>query len=318
MTRNPRIELFRMVCMFGVCLLHALEQGGYADSHRGLDNLMTPSVVGFVFITGWFGVKFRLKSVLRLLGVCAYCGLVVACLDHMSLANWWEYATYGWFPRTYLALMAVAPLLEPLFVNVESERGRRNLVQTVLPVLFVVFGWSYVATTVPVAKTIVPSVGGFGAFGLLTFVGIYVFARTCRLVLADPKTVSTRMLMFIAMISGVACWAGFRHYNSPFALAFAASLFLLTVRMPFPSPDSLLSRLVLLLSPSMFAVYLIHANPFVMKVMRSVQDDLIGTRGWSYYLVCFACAFVFFVGGMILDVPRRLVVVCIRKGGSGS
>jgi len=69
--RDPKIELFRCLCMFGVVLLHALTQGGYADAHRGLDNLMTPSVVGFVFISGYFGIKCRIKGVLKLISVGA-------------------------------------------------------------------------------------------------------------------------------------------------------------------------------------------------------------------------------------------------------
>lgn len=66
--RDGRIELFRCTMMFGVCLLHALDQGGYADAHRGLDNLMTPCVDGFLFISGYYGIRLRLKSIFRLLG----------------------------------------------------------------------------------------------------------------------------------------------------------------------------------------------------------------------------------------------------------
>ena len=74
--RNASIELFRCACIFGVCLLHALEQGGYAGPHRGLDNLMMPSVVGFVFISGWFGIRLTARHVWRLLSISVYCALV--------------------------------------------------------------------------------------------------------------------------------------------------------------------------------------------------------------------------------------------------
>ena len=69
MKRNASIEFYRCLCMAGVVLLHALTQGGYAEGHRGLDNLMVPSVVGFVFISGYFGIKFKFISVLKLLGI---------------------------------------------------------------------------------------------------------------------------------------------------------------------------------------------------------------------------------------------------------
>ena len=80
MKRDASIELFRCLCMFGVCLLHALDQGGYADPHRGLDNLMTPSVVGFLFISGWFGVKLKLRSLAKLIGIGLYCAAAVTII----------------------------------------------------------------------------------------------------------------------------------------------------------------------------------------------------------------------------------------------
>ena len=80
MKRDASIELFRCLCMFGVCLLHALDQGGYADPHRGLDNLMAPSVVGFIFISGWFGVKLKLRSLAKLIGIGLYCAAAVTII----------------------------------------------------------------------------------------------------------------------------------------------------------------------------------------------------------------------------------------------
>ena len=50
-------------------MLHCLIKGGYVGTHHGLDNLMVPSVVGFVFISGYLGIKFKLKSILKLLGI---------------------------------------------------------------------------------------------------------------------------------------------------------------------------------------------------------------------------------------------------------
>jgi len=65
--RDAAIELYLAACIFGVCLLHALGQGGYATTHRGLDNLMMASVVGFVFISGWFGIRLTARHIVRML-----------------------------------------------------------------------------------------------------------------------------------------------------------------------------------------------------------------------------------------------------------
>lgn len=298
--------------MFGVCLLHALDQGGYADPHRGLDNLMTPSVVGFLFISGWFGVKLKVKSVLKLVGIGLYCGamvtLVYDCvyLGKMDVAflikRAWMYCCNSWFLWCYLAMMMVAPLFDSLFDN---KNGGGEIWRKVVPVFVLVFGWSYAATKVPILKNYAPSVGGFGGFGVLTFVGIYLAARTCRYYELD-QWAKTRWLWFSAILSGMACWFNFMHYHSPFALVFAGSMFLLFKRLLIK--NKVLSSAIMLAAPSMFSVYLLHNNTMGMVWLQSVEDKLIATAAWNYYLVCFLVASGFFFGGLVLDFPRRCLM----------
>ena len=314
MKREASIELFRCLCMFGVCLLHALDQGGYADPHRGLDNLMTPSVVGFLFISGWFGVKLKMKSVLKLVGIGLYCGATLALVyDCVYLGKMdvvflikqaWMYCRYSWFLWCYLAMMILAPLFEPLFDSRDGVRNKETL-RKIIPVLVLVFGWSYAATKIPILKNFTPNVGGFGGFGVLTFVGIYLAARTCRYYELD-QWVKTKWLWLSAALSGTACWFNFMHYHSPFALIFAGSMFLLFKRLPIK--NKLLSSTILFLAPSMFSVYLLHNSTMGMAWMQSVEDKLIATAAWNYYLVCFLVACGFFFGGLILDFPRRCLM----------
>lgn len=115
MKRDVSIEFYRCLCMLAVVLLHALDQGGYAEGHRGLDNLMTPGVVGFVFISGWFGIRFKWASVLKLLGIGFGCWLTLAVVT-WNFTSSFGIGGYWWFLWMYFALMALAPLVEP-FVN---------------------------------------------------------------------------------------------------------------------------------------------------------------------------------------------------------
>lgn len=173
----------------------------------------------------------------------------------------------------------------------------------VVPVLVLVFGWSYTATKIPVLKTYVPIVGGFGGYCVLTFIGIYLAARTCRYYEVD-RWMRTRWLCFAAVLSGIFCWFNFMHYHSPFALVFAGSLFLLFKRLPIK--EGAFASAILLLSPSMFSVFFLHANDMGFSWLCRIQDELIATKGFNYYLVSFLAALGFFVGGLILDLPRRL------------
>lgn len=313
--RDARIELFRTLCIFGVCFLHALEQGGYAGSHRGLDNLLMSSVVGFIFISGWFGIRLRLSHILRLLGIGVYCAIVPVVLfdwfyqDHSEfrylLSRFWCYYREPWFLWMYFALMLIAPTFDALF---ETD-DRRKLLVRVLPVVFLSFGWSYAATKIPILKDFLPGVGGFGPFSLLTFIGIYLSARTCR-VCEVERLLSIKILLFSALLSGSVCWAGLGHYCSPAAVIFAGTAFLLVRKLP--APQKIMDRCIVWLSPTIFSIYLLHRQAMGMFVMQSIEDALIGKDGYNYYIVCFLCACTFFFGAIVLDLPRRFVVGLVR------
>lgn len=320
MKRNPSIELFRCVCMFGVCLLHALTQGGYAGPHRGLDNLMTPSVVGFLFISGWFGVRFSLKHIVRILGVGVYCAGVATGLYTFAfcgagepcrlLASFWGNLSGAWFLWCYLALMLIAPAFEPLFEKKETAEEKKVALYRVIPILVLVFAWSYAASKIPILKIYLPHVGGFGGFGVLTFTGIYLAARLCRLFELN-RLLKTRTLFVVMVLSGAVCWAGFMHYHSPFALVFAGSLFLLFERLPMR--ESPFGRTILWLSPSMLSVYIVHVSNMGMTWLRHAEDALLSAQEHNYYLVCFGVAAVLFLGSLLLDLPRRMVLRGVKR-----
>lgn len=173
----------------------------------------------------------------------------------------------------------------------------------VLPLMLVVFIWSYSASKVPVLKSVVPAVDGFSPFGVLTFLGIYIAARTSRLY---EEKFTTKWLLITAIASGMFCWFGFYHYNSPFALLLAGSVFYLLKQLPCINITSLMGRVVLAISPSMFSVYLLHTNAIGFKLLKDVEGNMIAD-GWNYYLMSLILAIVIFCGCILLDLPRRLV-----------
>lgn len=122
MKRNASIEFFRCLCMAGVVLLHALTQGGYADEHRGLDNLISPCVVGFVFISGYCGIKYKLRSVFKLLGIglSSFIMLIIISGNYNSSFG---IRGYWWFLWMYLALMTITPVANTLFDGNISSGG---------------------------------------------------------------------------------------------------------------------------------------------------------------------------------------------------
>ena len=322
MQRDVGVELFRIVCMLGVCLIHSLCQGGYVPQSCGLAGLFTSSVVGFIFISGYFGVRLHIRHVKSLLVTGLSCAIIAAILYHglylgelrifTILDRIRAYFQYAWFLWMYLALMCMAPAFDPLFENVADVRA---LVRRVLPFIVMVFIWSYASVKVPIVKRYTPSVCGFGDFSVLTFMGVYLVARSCRVLNVESRA-KTWWLFLIAVVSGLGCWIGICHYNSPFALLFAGSSFFIFKRMKTNDWPLWVVKAVLCLAPSMFAVYLFHSNSAGFAVIRDAEDYLIGGGRLSYYPACFLVTAAVFAGGVVLDLPRRLVVTSFRMIGT--
>ena len=165
------------------------------------------------------------------------------------------------------------------------------------------------ATKIPVVKMFVPSVVGFSPFGVLTFFSVYLVAKASRLF---EHRLRTAWLLLSAVVSGAFCWIGFYHYNSLFALIFAGSMFYLVKRLPWPCNDRFVARVVMMFSPSMFSVYLLHTNVLGFEMLRKMEDYLV-SLGWDYYCMAFSVAIAVFSSCLVLDVPRRLVVGLFRK-----
>lgn len=81
--RNQSVELLRVLLMLGICGIHvaAFMGGGW----KYLDKTLWPCVVAFVFISGYYGVKFSVKKVVRLCGMGVWCAIVAAGLTFAFL-----------------------------------------------------------------------------------------------------------------------------------------------------------------------------------------------------------------------------------------
>ena len=185
--RNQSVEVYRCCLMFGICLLHAVGFSGY--EHKWLANVLCPCVNAFVFISGWYGCRFNLKKVLRLLGVGLFCAVsMTLCLEFSGFADrsygdWIHqffrmYKNY-WFLHAYIVLLFVAPVINPLFECKCDKLTDRRVLNVVIPFLLLAFGWSFLST-LKVCQSWLPIPSGLGSYTPLTLVGVYVAARYCR------------------------------------------------------------------------------------------------------------------------------------------
>lgn len=127
--RNSSVDLYRCLLMFGICLLHSMTQGGH--NVPWVANTLYWCVTGFVFISGWYGIRFSFRKVLKLYSISLYCAVMFVILELLvtgedigTLSNIlrkvWIIAIGHWYVNAYVILMCFAPMVNTLFNVVKS------------------------------------------------------------------------------------------------------------------------------------------------------------------------------------------------------
>ena len=308
--RDFSLDLYRCLLMLGICLLHSISQAGHNVSWAA--NMLSWCVPGFMFISGWFGIRFSLAKVIKLFGISLYCAVVFVAFDaHFSDLSGGSYfvrvyaiAKGQWFLNAYVIVMCFAPM-----VNLAIDR---MTVKELYPLVLVAFGWSF-ATTLPIWRY-VPSSPGLTAYSFLTLLGVYVVARFARRAydegghfyeLMENKKV---LLMIVGMCLIMAA-IGLGDYNSPFAITIAGGMLFVVKDC---GVASWLGRVCVWLGPSMFSVYLMHSHGQGWGYLQWLQDSLLA---WDVPLVVayLLTALGVFAVCVAADLPRRIVVMLLKR-----
>ena len=303
--RNSAIDAFRCLLIFGICFLHSITQGGHNISWAA--NVLQWCVPGFMFISGWFGIKFSVAKVLKLYGISLYCATVFVIFDVVAnpsyegggLLRVYKIAIGQWFLNAYTVVMCLAPL-----ANLAIER---MLIKDLIPISLCAFGWSF-ATTLPVICNYMPNAAGLQAYSFLTLFVVYVVARFIRRMVDVSDRFRNlvsdkRYLLSVATVSLMLCSVGLGDYNSPFAILVAGCVFFLIKKIKF-SPCII--RICVWLGPSMFSVYLMHSHGYAWKYLVKTEDYIL-SMGLPLCLTYIITAIIVFSVCVVADMPRRLI-----------
>lgn len=309
--RNASVELLRLLLMFGIVLLHVIGFGGWC--RRGYWDVLRPCVDGFVFISGYYGIRFASSKILKLIGVGVWCAIVSVVLRglivNVSFEGLLPDVSYSlskgyWFLWSYIVMTCFAPL-----VNLAVVRFDEN--KTVLCTLMIlVFGYSYL-DMMPLLRGRLPMPFGFGQSSFFTLLGVYIAARVFS-ELKIERYISKSVLAVGLIVSLTLCWFGVSHYHSPFAVSLAAFVFVLFKRIKISGS---FRRFVLFCTPSLFSIYLLHQTirgwNFIVPGMRWCVESV----GLPIQLAWIIVASGVFLFGLSVDLLRRLVVYGIRRLG---
>ena len=324
--RRVSIDLYRFLLMFSICLLHSITQGGY--NIPWMANLFFWCVPGFVFISGWFSIKFSIIKLIKLYGISFYCAIVYVFFDLFMSGDFerihtadivircWRIATRQWFLNAYAVLVCLAPILNLACSKcvLQLGMGWRSAMQRlflVFPVLFCVWGWSF-ATTLPIVGELIPPSPGIVAYSSFMMVGVYIGARLLRLnddIVQEFRKRYQKTTILLGVICLMCMSFGLNDYNSPFSFLFATIAFYYVRQLDVPKA---IEKFLVWLTPSMFSIYLIHAHGEAWGYLRQIEEQILNS-GKFHIGMFLVTACIIFVISLIMDMPRRMFLWGIRN-----
>lgn len=321
MPRQTNIELFRMLAMFLVLVVHADFLGIGVPTTSDLSDNVTSTLVRvlfqsisiiavdcFILISGWFSIKPSIKGFCNFLFQCIYFYLglgLVACifgLEVFSLSYVFgliKSMFSNWFVSSYIALYILSPILNS-FVDNTSKKKLKCVGGQYL--LFLIFFGGMGATNYIV-----------GGYSPLTFIGLYILARYLKIsnkhfirwkcgAVFILCTIINSMLYIIGLLFNHSLTSLYSYIN-PIVIVSACSLLLF-----FSCTKIKYNKLINYLSKSTFAVFLFHIHPaikiYFFDRIIVIYDSLSGAK-CLFTLLLFLI--VVFAISISLDLPRRFL-----------
>lgn len=146
--RKSNIELCRIIAIMLVVMVHATYGSLGWPKNLSDTTFLTIfsesiSIVGvnvFVIITGWFTVKLKKKSIINLLYICLFYGVLeIICEifnDSFSYKSLLIISQSNWFIMAYIGLLAFSPVLNSFITSVDKTNYKRTLI-----ILFIIQTW---------------------------------------------------------------------------------------------------------------------------------------------------------------------------------
>lgn len=316
MQRDSRIEAYRCFLMFGIVALHCAYVA--LGSFTWENNVWKWCVDGFAYISGYCCIRsFSFRKVFRLYLQALVClvmmeGLNVICrgVDFAWMERVWRVFCDLWFLHAYVFLMAMAPI-----INLAADSEYR--LKMLLPFSGFLFIWG-TCCELPIIGSVMPKIAGIQSFSGLTLVASYTIGRLCDIYELNDKVKPWWVVMAVPILLFTFC-LGVRHngewvsgwlgnYISPLTVVMSACGFYVFSRIKMPKP---FEKLVLMIAPSMFSVYVIHSHPIWWNWMQETGSRL-ANKCWASSSL-FGLAIVVFFGSVACDLARRIVLWGIKR-----
>ena len=319
MERESNAELLRILCIIAILLHHFCIHALYPEIvpldmiNKGWDSHLLLSSYAFIYlgvncfilISGWFGIKTRLRGFLNLYLIYAFYTLI-ASYDHI-----WSWDTLRhvllpfsqgdlWFMNCYLGLFLLAPILNAASEHMNIRQHAYSLI--LLSIASVYFGGFW-------------QMGAFDTNGytIAHFVYLYWIGSFLRRIATDEKRRAHRWCYFGVYVGSAILWGtcamsiayGFsiEHwnvwgYNNPLLLITSIAFFLFVMSWHFKS------KIVNWLAMSSLSVYILNDMVFQYDFIRPYAHAF---APWQQLGLLIGVALCFYLLAVGIDQIRILI-----------
>ena len=261
----------------------------------------------FVLISGWYGIRFSAKGLLKFIFQVFFWNFI-AYLIFIFLGNNFSISHIKsllcldgklWFVISYIFLYVISPILNA-FIDSTDKKNFKKVLLAVL-VFQTLVGW-------------ISKIGYFvDGYSPMSFISLYLLARyvnrypnkyfTLPLAIDLILYIGLCLIIIISVIVSAMCGEtieGLYSYISPFVIA--ASLFFVLAFSKMPIHKA--KHIILYFSPSVFAVYLFHENPFIHKYFYAIINNIYN----NYRIIeLIGCVLLLFIAVTTIDKLRILI-----------
>lgn len=249
--RNTNIEILRFVLMVFICFWHVIVHG-YTFKFYGepgfvlnadiriitfFTTLFAPATYCFMFISGWYGIKFSLRKYLYFAFLAICCMVLTIGIRYYlgDIDSWYPVVSHifpiatekWWFLTCYIMVFLIAPFIEAGLKVIDKKTLKQII---------------YIMTFIEIGSLMLQEPTGLSFYGLLY---IYVLARYLRMIQFDC---SAKKLIVAYLVAFFALWGltysasylgGFKwiswilagSYNNPAIIIMAITTFFLVNKL---------------------------------------------------------------------------------------
>ena len=286
--RESNFELLRIVLMLLVLLIHYIPvrvanlTGGYNLTtditwdiiHLELNSLAFVCVNSFVLISGYFGIKLKLRSFLNLIfqmifwsAMCIIIAITFFDIQINSIIKTFaQNIIYGWFPEAYLILFIVSPILNAFVKSCTNKELGYYILLFYL--LSTIGGYLMRFQNFNEGMSALSLIGLYLIGAYLKETEIKLFTLKAKYNLMIYLTLGFCMVIFSIILIKIGVTSSLYGYLNPVIILMSIYIFLF-----FRKINIGYSKPINFLSASAFSIYLFHVNPIIIIEIRKI---------WSY------------------------------------